>query len=116
MTRDRARKSWPRAFANKSGLIVGASSGIGRVVALRMAESGARVALTARRREKFELLRDEIVKAGGICHLIAAVRERCGQRCEDAHARAASRAPGLRGVDRRDPVRRPSFVAAAEVD
>ena len=48
-------------------LIVGASSGMGRQVALRMAEQGATVALTARRTELLDELAYEITSRGGQC-------------------------------------------------
>jgi short-subunit dehydrogenase len=46
-------------------LITGASSGMGRSLALRMAASGEGVGLLARRRELLEKLADEIRSAGG---------------------------------------------------
>lgn len=67
MTQKSDRKRWNGAFSGKSVLIVGGSSGIGRVVALRMADSGARLAVTARRVDKLLRLRDEIVGRGGVC-------------------------------------------------
>jgi len=72
MREQRSVRRWKKAFAGKSVLIVGASSGIGRVVALRMAEAGARVAVTARRADKLELLRDEIESGGGECFALPA--------------------------------------------
>jgi len=46
-------------------LVTGASSGIGRLLALRMAAAGARVALVARRERELEELADEIRAGGG---------------------------------------------------
>ncbi len=48
--------------ASKAVLITGASSGIGRALALEMARSGYRLALTARRYNLLEELRDEIAR------------------------------------------------------
>lgn len=55
------------SFSDKVVLIVGASSGIGRVLALRLAEEGAVVVATARRADRLEALRDEVQAAGGRC-------------------------------------------------
>ena len=49
----------------KSALITGASSGIGRLLALRFARDGARVALVARREAELRQLGSEIEKGGG---------------------------------------------------
>ena len=53
-------------FNGKSVLIVGASSGIGHTLALRLASQGALVAVTARRKEKLAALVNEIMGRGGI--------------------------------------------------
>jgi NADP-dependent 3-hydroxy acid dehydrogenase YdfG len=53
-------------FKDKVVLIVGASSGMGRVVALRLAEAGAKVIVTARRKELLDKLADEIRSKGNI--------------------------------------------------
>ncbi len=47
-------------------IVTGASSGIGRALAVRLASSGYRVGLIARRVELLESLRDEIAKARGL--------------------------------------------------
>lgn len=57
-----------RQFGDLSGqvaIITGASSGIGRAVAQKFTEHGAKVALAARRQEKLEDLAREITGAGG---------------------------------------------------
>lgn len=46
-------------------LLVGASSGMGRTLALRLASEGARVVVTARRKEKLDALVTEIIARGG---------------------------------------------------
>jgi short-subunit dehydrogenase len=48
-----------------TALVTGASSGIGRLLALRFAERGARVVLVARRAEALEALAEEIRASGG---------------------------------------------------
>lgn len=52
-------------YSGRNVLITGASSGIGRLLALRMAEKGARVALVARRQDQLEEVAEEIRAGGG---------------------------------------------------
>lgn len=59
-------------FAGKVVLIVGASSGMGRVLALRLAAEGAILVVTARRKERLEALAAQIGAGGGRCIGIAA--------------------------------------------
>jgi len=59
-------------FRDQVVLIVGASSGMGRVLALRLAHEGARVIVTARRQELLENLILEIKKNGGVATARAA--------------------------------------------
>ena len=54
-----------RSYEGLRALVTGASSGIGRAFALRIARSGARVALVARRADELEKLAGEIRAAGG---------------------------------------------------
>jgi NAD(P)-dependent dehydrogenase (short-subunit alcohol dehydrogenase family) len=51
------------SYDGVTALITGASSGIGRLLALRFASAGARVALVARRADLPERLVDAIIKA-----------------------------------------------------
>ena len=54
-----------QTFGGRSALVTGASSGIGRLIALRLAKQGARVALVARREAELETLAAEIRDQGG---------------------------------------------------
>ncbi|HTV80025.1 MAG TPA: SDR family NAD(P)-dependent oxidoreductase [Steroidobacteraceae bacterium] len=54
-----------RFFAGKSVLITGASSGIGRCLALQLGGAGARLTLAARRADLLAALADAVVAAGG---------------------------------------------------
>ncbi len=60
------------AIGGKRILITGASSGIGRAAALKLAAAGAIPLLVARNVEKLEEVRAEIVAAGGLAYVYAA--------------------------------------------
>ncbi len=53
------------SLSGRVALVTGASQGIGRTVALRLAKDGATVAVAARNREKLNELVSEITNAGG---------------------------------------------------
>ena len=57
------------AVRGKVVLITGASSGIGRATAVKVADAGATVLLVARSIEKLEETKEEIVAAGGVAHI-----------------------------------------------
>ncbi len=59
-------------LAGKTVLITGASSGIGAVTAIRLAQEGMRVILVARRQEKLDALAEAIQLQGGNPHVIQA--------------------------------------------
>ena len=54
-------------FKDKIILVVGASSGMGRGVAIAVANEGAQVVATARRKKQLETLVEEITQRGGVC-------------------------------------------------
>ncbi|WP_280334829.1 SDR family NAD(P)-dependent oxidoreductase [Nocardia wallacei] len=59
------RAAHAEAVAGKRILLTGASAGVGRAAALRLAEAGGEVILVARRGDELERLGDEIAAAGG---------------------------------------------------
>lgn len=61
-----------KRFEGKVALVTGASSGIGKATALRLANEGAKVAVTARREERIKELVSEITSASGSAHAIPA--------------------------------------------
>jgi NAD(P)-dependent dehydrogenase (short-subunit alcohol dehydrogenase family) len=62
-------RSLSGAVRGKIVLITGASSGIGKATAVKVADAGATVLLVARTLEKLEETRDEIIAAGGTAHI-----------------------------------------------
>lgn len=67
---------------DKTAIITGASSGIGREAALRFAAEGANVVVGARRSEKLKTLVGEIKQAGGTAVFLA------GDVCSESYARS----------------------------
>lgn len=57
-------------IAGRTALVTGASAGIGRAIAKRLAAEGARVAFTGRRKAELESLAGEITAAGGAAPVI----------------------------------------------
>lgn len=72
-------------LSGKGVLVVGASAGIGRAVAVRAARDGAEVAVVARRKEALEVLTEEI---GGGTIIVAdlSVSSDCNRIAEEARA------------------------------
>jgi NAD(P)-dependent dehydrogenase (short-subunit alcohol dehydrogenase family) len=58
------------SLSEKVAIVTGASTGIGRSIALAFAAEGAKVVLAARRREKLEQLAAEIGGAGGTATIV----------------------------------------------
>jgi NADP-dependent 3-hydroxy acid dehydrogenase YdfG len=68
-------------LANKTAIVTGASSGIGRAAAVALAQHGANVIVTARREDRLRELVDDIESFGGRAALHA------GDAADDATAR-----------------------------
>jgi NAD(P)-dependent dehydrogenase (short-subunit alcohol dehydrogenase family) len=62
-------RSLSAAVRGKVVLVTGASSGIGKATAVKVADAGATVLLVARSVEKLEETKEEIEGAGGIAHI-----------------------------------------------
>jgi 3-oxoacyl-[acyl-carrier protein] reductase len=56
----------------KTAIVTGASRGIGRAIALRLAADGARVVLTARDEDALQAVAKTIERSGGAAHVVAA--------------------------------------------
>jgi short-subunit dehydrogenase len=69
--------------------LTGAGAGIGRALALRLAQAGCRLGLTARTVHSLESLRDEIVKSGHEKPLVLAADVTDPEALSHAHARFA---------------------------
>jgi 3-hydroxybutyrate dehydrogenase len=77
-------------FAGTVALITGASGGIGRVLACRYAEHGARVAVVARRSDELNATADAVTRAGGeALVLVADIRDEA--QCAEAVAATVAR-------------------------
>jgi NAD(P)-dependent dehydrogenase (short-subunit alcohol dehydrogenase family) len=65
-------RSFEGAVKGKTVMITGASSGIGKAAALKIARAGAIVILVARDREKLDATRAEVQDTGGVAHAYTA--------------------------------------------
>jgi short-subunit dehydrogenase len=59
-----------RKLGNKRAIITGASSGIGRELALQLAAEGVSLCVCARRSDRLESLQRDIMNAGGKCEVV----------------------------------------------
>jgi short-subunit dehydrogenase len=64
-------RSLGEAVNGRTVLITGASSGIGRAAAIKVAAAGGEVVLVARRGEQLEAVENEIEQRGGVAHVHA---------------------------------------------
>lgn len=120
-----------RQLSGRRVLITGASSGIGRAIALELARHGARLLVTARRADRLAALAEEVRQAGGTCDvlpgdvtdpahraaLISAAEERLGGLdilINNAGVGAVGRF-SVAGPDRLRQVMEVNFFAAAEL-
>jgi NAD(P)-dependent dehydrogenase (short-subunit alcohol dehydrogenase family) len=67
--RVRGAVSLEKAVRGRVVMVTGASSGIGRSAALKIADAGGIVLLVARTPEKLEATRDQIAAGGGVAHV-----------------------------------------------
>ena len=74
---------WMKSLQGKVALITGASSGLGRATALRLARAGVHVALAARRREALEDCAQEI-RAQGVSALVVPTDVTEPEQCRSA--------------------------------
>ena len=56
-----------RKLEGKVAIVTGASSGIGRAIAIALSQAGAKVSLSARRLDRLEEINKEITEHNGIC-------------------------------------------------
>ena len=61
-----------KKLAGKAAVITGASKGLGKAMALALAEAGAKVALVSRNREQLEAVAAECRRLGGEAHVFVA--------------------------------------------
>ena len=62
-------RSLPEAVKNRTVMITGASSGIGKAAALEIGEAGGIILLVARRKDQLEEVKNEIESSGGTAHV-----------------------------------------------
>ncbi|HLN75549.1 MAG TPA: SDR family oxidoreductase [Nocardioidaceae bacterium] len=79
-----------KALGGRTVVITGASSGIGRSTALKVAQAGGVPILVARGKDKLEDTRSEIERAGGVAHVypcdlsdMEAIDALCAQLCDE---------------------------------
>lgn len=63
---------YPFTFGSKRIVVTGASSGLGRELALQLSRQGAHPIVVARRADRLTELSAEIIRAGGTCSMIVA--------------------------------------------
>lgn len=86
-----------KPLAGKRAVVTGASRGIGRSIALALAEAGARVAITARHQADLDTLADEIARRGGTAVAIAC--DVTQQRDVSGQLAGSVLGEGLGGID-----------------
>jgi NAD(P)-dependent dehydrogenase (short-subunit alcohol dehydrogenase family) len=76
--------------AQRVALVTGSTSNIGRAIAVRLAQEGARVVVTGRDRARGQSVVEQIVGAGGTARFVAAEIDGSVERSRDLAERAAS--------------------------
>ena len=80
-----------RTLANRVVLVTGASSGIGRALALELGHAGVRLGVLARRRERLESLADELAHDTDVVVLPCDVTDEAGMSAQCRQARRSLR-------------------------
>ncbi len=96
-------------LSGKTALVTGASGGIGASLAIALAAAGAKVAVSGRRSDELERIREQIVQAGGeaVC-LVADLmsNDACRKLIADAHGQLGRLdiLVNCAGMNRRKPI------------
>jgi NAD(P)-dependent dehydrogenase (short-subunit alcohol dehydrogenase family) len=83
-------------LAGRRALVTGGGRGIGRAIALALAEAGARLALVGRTRESLDAVAKEIVERGAVAPTVETMDAGDPESVNAACSRVLARAPTSR--------------------